>query len=295
MGLGHTAPDRKASSPSTIIKMAEFTFNKDTLFQFVAHAANFIHSTPELEHMLDLYFQRTREPHSLFESLRNDLSSYVSSGNLHTEMHLIDPLRTVTCDADPTRIYIDGCFDIMHSGHFNAIRQAKMLGRTLVVGVHSDEEIARNKGTPIMNEAERIAMVRACKWVDEIVLDAPYSPTIEWLDRNNCMYIAHGDDIAINSEGRDAYWELKACGRFKVIKRTEGISTTSLVGKLLLMTNDQPATTVEVPTFASEYAESQRHFLTTSRRLSEFSNGVKPSADARIVYIDGAFDLFRTS
>jgi ethanolamine-phosphate cytidylyltransferase len=270
--------------------MAEYSFSKESLFLFVAHASHYIHSNPELDHMIDLYFQTPREPNVLFESLKAELAFNVTS-----EMHRVDPLRMIECAADPTRIYIDGCFDIMHSGHFNAIRQAKMLGRTLVVGIHNDEEIARNKGTPIMNDSERIAMVHACKWVDEVVLNAPYSPTIDWINRFNCMYIAHGDDIAINSEGRDAYGELKACGRFKVIKRTEGISTTSLVGKLLLMTNDQPAPSVEVPTFASEYTESQRHFLTTSRRISEFSNGVKPTPEARIVYIDGAFDLFRKS
>jgi ethanolamine-phosphate cytidylyltransferase len=46
----------------------------------------------------------------------------------------------------PVRIYMDGCFDIMHSGHYNALRQAKQLGDILVVGIHSDEEILRNKG-----------------------------------------------------------------------------------------------------------------------------------------------------
>jgi len=36
------------------------------------------------------------------------------------------------------RLYIDGCFDMMHSGHFNAIRKSKMLCRELVVGTNSD-------------------------------------------------------------------------------------------------------------------------------------------------------------
>jgi len=44
----------------------------------------------------------------------------------------------------------------------------------LVVGVHSDEEIIKHKGIPVMKYEERIAMVSACKWVDEIVFDAPY-------------------------------------------------------------------------------------------------------------------------
>ena len=53
------------------------------------------------------------------------------------------------------RLYIDGCFDLMHSGHFNAIRQAKALCDTLVVGVISDEAILQNKGPFIMNLEER--------------------------------------------------------------------------------------------------------------------------------------------
>lgn len=34
------------------------------------------------------------------------------------------------------------------------------------------------------------------------------------------------------------------------------------------------------------------HFLPTSRRIVQFSNGKGPNPDARIVYMDGAFDLF---
>lgn len=53
------------------------------------------------------------------------------------------------------RLYVDGCFDLMHSGHFNAIRQAKALCETLVVGVISDEAIVQNKGPYIMGLQER--------------------------------------------------------------------------------------------------------------------------------------------
>jgi ethanolamine-phosphate cytidylyltransferase len=36
------------------------------------------------------------------------------------------------------RIWVDGCFDVLHFGHANALRQAKALGDELVVGVHTD-------------------------------------------------------------------------------------------------------------------------------------------------------------
>jgi ethanolamine-phosphate cytidylyltransferase len=43
-------------------------------------------------------------------------------------------------------IWVDGCFDMMHFGHANALRQARELGDYLIVGVHSDKEIERVKG-----------------------------------------------------------------------------------------------------------------------------------------------------
>ena len=43
------------------------------------------------------------------------------------------------------RVWVDGCFDMVHFGHANALRQAKQLGTKLIVGVHSDQEIAKHK------------------------------------------------------------------------------------------------------------------------------------------------------
>lgn len=206
------------------------------------------------------------------------------------------PELPLTVRPDPNRIYMDGCFDLMHSGHFNAIRQAKALGKILVVGVHSDQEITLNKGPPVMNERERYEMVRNCKWVDEMIEDAPYSPTEELLNRLNCKYAAHGDDCSINIDGEDAFGRLKRLGRCKIFKRTEGISTTNIVGKLLLMTRDQWEA-VSTPTmakdFQAEISNSGRQMLTTSRRISEFATKKDPLPTDRIVYIDGTFDLFR--
>lgn len=61
------------------------------------------------------------------------------------------------------------------------MRQAKALCDILVVGVHTDEEIMKHKGPPVMNDRERRAMVDACKWADEIAWGTPYDPSIELL------------------------------------------------------------------------------------------------------------------
>ena len=72
---------------------------------------------------------------------------------------------------------------MVHFGHANSLRQAKAMGDYLVVGVHTDEEITCHKGPPVFSEEERYRMVRAIKWVDEVVEAAPYVTTLETLDR----------------------------------------------------------------------------------------------------------------
>ncbi|KAK6009004.1 cytidyltransferase domain protein [Ostertagia ostertagi] len=66
------------------------------------------------------------------------------------------------------RIWCDGCYDMVHFGHANQLRQAKQFGKKLIVGVHNDEEITMHKGPPVFNEQERYRMVEGIKWVDEV-------------------------------------------------------------------------------------------------------------------------------
>jgi len=76
------------------------------------------------------------------------------------------------------RVYMDGCFDMMHYGHANAMRQAKALGDELVLGLIPDSEILMAKGPPVMNDAERKTMVESVKWVDEVIEGASLAPAM---------------------------------------------------------------------------------------------------------------------
>ncbi|ROT35488.1 cytidylyltransferase [Sodiomyces alkalinus F11] len=134
------------------------------------------------------------------------------------------------------RIWIDGCFDFFHHGHAGAIVQARQLGNELYIGVHSDEAILENKGPTVMTLEERLAAVDACRWVTKSVARAPYVTQLEWVSHYGCKYVVHGDDITSDSSGEDCYRFVKAAGRFKVVKRTPSISTTDLVGRMLLCT-----------------------------------------------------------
>jgi ethanolamine-phosphate cytidylyltransferase len=56
------------------------------------------------------------------------------------------------------------------------------------------------------------------------------------MDELGCDFCVHGDDDATTADGKDAFAEAKAAGRMAIVKRTEGVSTTDLVKRLLAMT-----------------------------------------------------------
>ena len=86
-----------------------------------------------------------------------------------------------------------------------------------------------------MHEEERYTAVEACKWVDEVVRDAPYTTSLEWMEKYGADFCVHGDDIVLNADGSDCYFAVKQANKFKTVPRTEGVSTTNLVSRMLSM------------------------------------------------------------
>ena len=77
---------------------------------------------------------------------------------------------------DDVVVYIAGAFDMFHIGHLRFIKECAKLGTYVVVGLHTDQEVNRYRGVnhPIMNLNERTLSVLACKFVNEVVIGAPY-------------------------------------------------------------------------------------------------------------------------
>ena len=69
-------------------------------------------------------------------------------------------------------VLANGCFDILHVGHVRYLEGARKLGDTLVVAINSDRSVRALKGTgrPVLNEAERVALVSALRCVDHVVV-----------------------------------------------------------------------------------------------------------------------------
>jgi cytidyltransferase-like protein len=134
-------------------------------------------------------------------------------------------------NSKPIRIYVDMVADLFHAGHVNFLKQAKSLGHELVVGIHSDETVAGYKRQPIMSMNERIAVVENCRYVNEVIPDAPLNLSLQYLDKLNIDYVCHGDDT--NEENIEKwYGEIRKQGRLKLVPYTENISTTKLLERI---------------------------------------------------------------
>ena len=115
----------------------------------------------------------------------------------------------------PSRGYIDGAFDLVHCGHFNAIRQAALICDVLVVGCNAEEGIRNVKGPPVLTSAERGSIIDSCKWVNTCEKDTEYTLTEKVLDSFNCQFYIHGDDPCYGDDGVDMCQYLAGKGRFK--------------------------------------------------------------------------------
>ena len=129
------------------------------------------------------------------------------------------------------RVYVDMVADLFHFGHVAFLEQARAYGEDLVVGVHSDATVESYKRRPVMTMDERVASVRGCRFVDEVVPDAPLVITREWLELHRIDVVVHGDDFDPALANR-LYGVPMAMGIFHTVPYTSGISSTEIIRRI---------------------------------------------------------------
>ena len=69
------------------------------------------------------------------------------------------------------RIWVNGCFDVLHRGHFELFKYAKSLGDELVVGIDTDFKVSQDKGPdrPYNNLQDRIFALQSIKYIDKVI------------------------------------------------------------------------------------------------------------------------------
>lgn len=112
-------------------------------------------------------------------------------------------------------------------------------------------------------------ILQSCKWATQVEKGTPYTVSEELLDKLNCQFYIHGDDPCYDAQGVELCGALDKVGRFKMIQRTSGVSTTDITGKLLNLAKAH----VNGEKEEDQVKEAPvQKFLQTSLRVSNFSN-----------------------
>lgn len=125
-------------------------------------------------------------------------------------------------------VYLPGVWDLLHAGHLNVIRRAKLCGDYLIVGVCCDALVSETKRDPVMNDKERAELISSLKYVDEVFI---YSN----LDQSQVLEIFNVDTFCFGDD-YGGYEEHKRTLNFckvnhiqvKMLHRYQGVSSTQI-------------------------------------------------------------------
>ena len=136
----------------------------------------------------------------------------------------------------PRKIYVDGIFDLFHKGHvlhFKHIKELDNLDNHLVVGIISDKDAKDYKRLPIYNQENRKILVESCKYVDEIIENAPLILTKDFIENNKIDLICHGFSNENDIKKQEKFFEVpRKMNKFKPVPYNTGISTTEIIDKI---------------------------------------------------------------
>lgn len=120
-------------------------------------------------------------------------------------------------------VYISGSFDLLHNGHIETLKKARAQGDFLFVGVWPDDVVSYFRGSnyPVLSLHERVLMVLACKYVDDVVIGAPYSISSDLVKSLNIKKVVQAktkeDDILDHLKHIDPNEVPKKLGIFEEI------------------------------------------------------------------------------
>lgn len=133
----------------------------------------------------------------------------------------------------PRVVYTRMVADLFHRGHVAYLAAARALGDRLVVYVLDDEHARAVKRAPILPQADRIAVVAACRHVDAVVASGPRVLTPAYMREQGYDLYALG-----YADEREAQAKLRTCSALPpdmrvVIPYAEGISSSAIRARIL--------------------------------------------------------------
>lgn len=135
-------------------------------------------------------------------------------------------------------VVTNGCFDLLHAGHVRYLQAAKLLGRSLVVGLNSDRSVRQIKpaapgfpARPIVPEAQRAEVLAALKPVDAVVIFAEQTAT-ELVQALRPEVYVKGGDYQMQTLPEAAVVQAYG-GQVELVQIEVTSSTTQIINRIL--------------------------------------------------------------
>jgi rfaE bifunctional protein nucleotidyltransferase chain/domain len=151
---------------------------------------------------------------------------------LHNYASIQEHIVNLRKEAGHIIVFTNGCFDLLHRGHYTYLAQAASLGSSLIVGVNSDASVQRLKGhdRPIHPEADRCLALAALQCVGAVVSFEEDTP-LHLIKTVQPDILVKGGDYKLDTiVGADEV--LKLGGQVLVLPFKEGYSSTKLINRL---------------------------------------------------------------
>jgi cytidyltransferase-like protein len=134
-------------------------------------------------------------------------------------------------------VYMDGVFDLFHIGHLEAIKKVKEIAGIdgqVIIGIVSDEDVKSYKREPIINENDRVEIIKNLKMVNRVIFPCPMTTTKDFLEKNNIDLVVHGFSDENDWNKQQIYFDqVIKLGKFKRIEYTNKCSTTSIINTII--------------------------------------------------------------
>ena len=122
------------------------------------------------------------------------------------------------------RVITFGTFDVFHIGHVNIFKRAKEYGKTLIVGVSSDELNISKKGrAPVYSLKSRIGIIESIRYVDEVFVEESLELKRQYILDKKADILVMGNDW----EGK--FDEFNDICQVCYLPRTPSVSTTEII------------------------------------------------------------------
>jgi glycerol-3-phosphate cytidylyltransferase len=121
-----------------------------------------------------------------------------------------------------------GTYDLLHIGHINILERASKLGNKLIVGVSTDQlNYSKKQKYPIYNQNDRLKIIKSLGFVNDVFFEESLQKKREYILKYKADILVMGDDW------KDKFNEFNDICKVIYLPRTENISTTEIINKIL--------------------------------------------------------------